>query len=175
MSRCGTVRSLPVAAASAGLRDSGIGAPPQSDPSCAPGRAAGVGELCTPQSPPLHLGYLGVALSSGTCWQLHPTGGQRDGKTLWTPHGGENGGIGTPQGMQRDGVPAGGHPSLGTRDGAHAGGHPVGGMDRGMCTPQRDRGVRNILGCEDAHEGVTPRGTGGREEAQLGDTPERGW
>lgn len=135
MSRCGTVRSLPVAAASAGLRDSGIGAPPQSDPSSALGRAVGMGELCTPQSPPPHLGYLGVALSSGTCWRLHPTGGQRDGKTLWTPHGGENGGIGSPQGVQRDGVP-GDTPHWGQGMEHMQGGIPWGEWTEG-CAPHR--------------------------------------
>lgn len=44
-----------------------------------------------------------------------------------------------------------------------------GGMDRGMGTPQRDE---EHSGDMDAHEGVILRE---REEAQLGDTPERGW
>lgn len=85
MSRCGTVRSLSVAAASPGLRDSGIGAPLQSDPSCVPGRARG---NSAPFSP---LGYLGVTLlgPSARCTPRgdremgtlcgHPTEGRREG------------------------------------------------------------------------------------------------
>lgn len=154
MSRCGTVRSLPVAAASPGLRDSGIGAPLQSDPSCAPGWARG---NSAPISP---LGYLGVTLSSGTFCRLHPTGGQRDGNTLWTPHGREKRGTGSPQG---DGGPAGGHPTLRTRSTGR------GGMDRGMCTPQRDE---EHSGDVDAHEGVTlGEQRGGRRHSWV--TPQR--
>lgn len=148
MSRCGTVRSLPVAAASPGLRDSGIGAPLQSEPSCVPGRARG---NSAPFSP---LGYLGVTLSSGTFWPLHPTGGQRDGNAVWTPHGREKRGIGSPRGMQRDGGPAGGHPTVGTRGGAQAGGEWTEGW-----APHR--GMRNILGMW-MHMRVSSSGNGRR-------------
>lgn len=144
MSRCGTVRSLPVAAASPRLRGFGIGAPLQSDPCCAPGR--GTRGLCTPQSPRLP----GVTLSSGTFYPLHPTGEQRDGNALWTPQGRENRGTGTPQGMQRGGGPAGDTPHWGQGEE-----HVQGGNGQRDVHPTEGQRDEEHSGDVDAHESVT--------------------
>lgn len=141
MSRCGTVRSLPVAAASAGLRDSGIGAPPQSD-LC--GWDWGGWGALHPSVPPA---APRPPRGDSFCWDRLPA----------APHGGtERRECAPRKGEQRDWHPTGdaegwgtcrGHPTLGTRD--------MQGTSRG--NGQRDRRVRSVLGCEDANEGGTPR------------------
>lgn len=109
----------------------------------------GIGELCTPQSPPLHPRYRGATLSSGTFCHCTPRGDRE---------------MGTLCGHPREGRTEGwGHPTLATRME-----HMQGGMDRGMCTPQRDRRMRNVLGMW-VHMGVSPLGEqrGGRRHSWV--------